>query len=615
MRSPRRALAALLATAALAVAAASGSVAAAQDQAPARAVSEPTPAEARGAAADLVRAVADKASEIRGAIAAPALSRRPASLTDDEVTAIARTSQKLRDWVSGRTIFRTAVSYDATKGVHTYFAVSKKDGEETVEAQVLVDDDSGQITEVRTGPQVAWMMARGYDGAFGKAINRPAVWLWLCALFLIPLLPVLRPRALLSWRTLDLLALLSFSVSLIWFNRGEVFTSVPLQYPPMLYLGVRLAWIAVARVRAARPEVAGEEGGAAPPRRRPAFGGSMPTWALVTLLAVTLALRFGLNAFDANVIDVGYAGVIGADRIAHGATPYGTMPSDCGSCDTYGPLNYLAYVPFEAAEPWNGKWDSLPAAHGAATMFDILCLGGLLLLGWQLSGLRLGVGLTLAWAAFPFTGYALETNSNDSLVAAMLIWGLVVARHPLGRGLMLGLALGAKFAPAILLPLWSRHPFPRSAGRRTLLPFVAGLAGAVALTGWVLLLDGSDGLRAFWSRTIGYQLGRDSPFSVWGQYPGLRPVQIGLMAVVAIAALLVLRWPRRLDMLTMTALSGALLIGVELTLTHWFYLYIPWFLPFALVAMVPDWPLPARTERPAAELAPAPEPVPVPVAT
>ena len=33
------------------------------------------------------------------------------------------------------------------------------------------------------------------------------------------------------------------------------------------------------------------------------------------------------------------------------------------------------------------------------------------------------------------------------------------------------------------------------------------------------------------------------------------------MVVVAVAALAVLRWPRRLDLLTMTALSGALLIG------------------------------------------------------
>lgn len=591
---PRRVLAGLLATAAIAAVVVAGPAAAAG---PGRAVADPTPSEARDAAAALIQGVADKASEIEGQISSPP-ERRSASLTDDEVKAIAQTSDELNDWTRGRTIFRTAVSFDAEKGLHTYFAVSKdSEGAETVEAQVLIADESGEITEVRTGPQVAWMMARGYDGAFGRAINRPAVWLWLCALFLVPLLPLLHPRRLASWRTLDLLVLLSFGVSLIWFNEGEIFTSVPLQYPPLVYLGLRLAWIAVERSRAARADAAHEGSPSGVLRRRPSFGGALPTWALVSLLAITLALRFGLNAFDSNVIDVGYAGVIGADRIAHGTTPYGTMPNDCGTCDTYGPLNYIAYIPFELAQPWRGRWDALPSAHGAATMFDILCMAGLLLLGWRMSGLRLGIGLTLAWAAFPFTGYALATNSNDSLVAAMLIWGLVVARHPAGRGLMLGLALASKFAPAILLPLWSRHPFPHRPPGRTLLPFVAGLAGAAALSGWVILLDGSDGLRAFWSRTIGYQLGRESPFSIWGQYPALQPVQIALMVLIAVAAVVVLRWPRRLDTLTMAALSGALLIGIELTLTHWFYLYIPWFLPFALIAMVPDWPPPHAPRR------------------
>jgi hypothetical protein len=616
MRIGRRAAVALV------VAALSVLGPAAATAAPAHAVSEPTPAEATAAAGDLLRAVAGKAGEIRGTVTAPAAPRTP-SLTNDEVTAIARTSSELEDWIRDRTISRTAVDYDAKTGLHTYWAVSTDgDGKETVEAQVFVSDESGQITEVRTGPQVAWMMARGGDGAFGRAINRPAIWLSLCAIFLIALLPVLSPRRLLSLRTLDLLVLLSFSVSLVWFNRGEIFTSVPLQYPPLVYLALRLAWIAIARVRAARPEPEGAPGAAAAAApeadagpRRPLFGGSAPTWVLVTLLLITLALRFGLNAFDSNVIDVGYAGVIGADRIAHGQTPYGTMPSDCGSCDTYGPLNYLTYVPFEVAQPWDGTWDSLPAAHGAATLFDLLCIGGLLVLGWRLSGLRLAMGLALAWAAFPFTAFALETNSNDSLVAATLIWGLVVARHPIGRGVMLGLALGTKFAPAILLPLWSRRPFPRPSGRRDLLPYLLGLAISVVLTGWVLLLDGSDGVRAFWSRTVGYQLDRDSPFSIWGQHPGLRPVQIGLMVVVAVAALAVLRWPRRLDMLTMTALSGALLIGIELTVTHWFYLYIPWFLPFALVAMVPDWPPPRRRPREVPEHARAPAPAPMPVAT
>jgi hypothetical protein len=34
------------------------------------------------------------------------------------------------------------------------------------------------------------------------------------------------------------------------------------------------------------------------------------------------------------------------------------------------------------------------------------------------------------------------------------------------------------------------------------------------------------------------------------------------------------------------ALTGALIIGFELVQTHWFYLYIPWFLPFVFLAML-----------------------------
>ena len=77
-------------------------------------------------------------------------------------------------------------------------------------------------------------MARGGPGAFGgKKINSYPVWLGFCALFLLGLADWRRP---LSLRNLDLLALLSFSVSLWYFNRGNIFTSAPLVYPPLLYL-------------------------------------------------------------------------------------------------------------------------------------------------------------------------------------------------------------------------------------------------------------------------------------------------------------------------------------------------------------------------------------------
>lgn len=549
------------------------------------------------------QALGPEASPDVGAVASP---KPPQALTSVRATEIARTSRRLTDWLTDHPIARQAAVRDTEKHVWT---VSFVDIKEKVQAEVLVDDTRGVITETRTGPQVAWQMARGYPGAFGRSVTEPQIWIPLLALFLIPLVRWRRP---LSWHTLDLLALCGFSVSLVWFDRGEIFTSVPLAYPPMLYLGGRLAWIGL---RGSRPvkAVAADAIVAEPGSRRPRFASWCPTWLLVTVMLVAVGLRLGLNAFDSNVVDVGYAGVIGADRIAHGQTPYGTFPTDCGQCDTYGPVTYLAYVPFELAMPWVGKWNDLPAAHGAAVLFDLVALLGMIVLGWRLGGRRLGVGLGLAWAAFPFTAYALESNSNDALVAACLVWGLVLAHRPVARGLAVGLAVMSKFSPALLLALWARHPFPRATTtRRRLGAYVAGVALAVLVTGWVLVLDGDNGLRAFWSRTLGYQLDRQSPFSIWGQYTWLRPVQIGLSIAVALFALFVALRPRQLDLRGFAALSGALLIGIQLTVTHWFYLYIPWFVPFALVALVPEWPA-LRSVPPTMD--PTPEAAPEPLLT
>ena len=85
-------------------------------------------------------------------------------------------------------------------------------------------------------------MARGGAGAFGgKTINTAWVWLLFCGVFLLGLADLRRPRSL---RNLDLLALLSFTVSLRLFNEGEIFWSAPLAYPPLVYLLVRCLWIA-----------------------------------------------------------------------------------------------------------------------------------------------------------------------------------------------------------------------------------------------------------------------------------------------------------------------------------------------------------------------------------
>ena len=100
-----------------------------------------------------------------------------------------------------------------------------------------IDDRSGAVLEQWTGHQVAWTMARGYEGAFGRKLDAPYVWLPLCLLFLVPFVDPRRPFRLLH---LDLLVLLAFGVSHVFFNRGEIGVSVPLVYPVLAYLLVRM---------------------------------------------------------------------------------------------------------------------------------------------------------------------------------------------------------------------------------------------------------------------------------------------------------------------------------------------------------------------------------------
>ena len=37
------------------------------------------------------------------------------------------------------------------------------------------------------------------------------------------------------------------------------------------------------------------------------------------------------------------------------------------------------------------------------------------------------------------------------------------------------------------------------------------------------------GLHTVYDRTIAYQAGRDSPFSIWGQVPSLEPLRIAIL--------------------------------------------------------------------------------------
>jgi hypothetical protein len=347
-----------------------------------------------------------------------------------------------------------------------------------------------------------------------------------------------------------------------------------------------------------------------------------PAWVLLAATVFLAGFRIGLNLQDSNVIDVGYAGVIGAQRIASGESPYRHFPIEgnlraCGRADaegeireriqtngrcesanpqgdTYGPVAYESYLPGYWIRGWSGKWDDLPAVHLTSIVFDVLALIGLFLVGRRFGGPWLAAALPFAWASYPFTQYVSMSNTNDGILPVFLVFGFWLVTSPWARGIFVALSGWTKFATLVVAPLWLTYPGPVRRPRPAL-KFAAGFALATVAAFSILLLEPSpvQAAKDFYERTIESQVERESPFSLWDwrQYharglPDLELVQRALQVLLVVAALLVAFVPRRKTPLQLAALTTALLVGFEVVLTHWFYLYIPWFFPFAAYAVL-----------------------------
>jgi hypothetical protein len=485
-----------------------------------------------------------------------------------------------------------ALSYEYTKGPGqwqvSWFSAGRSQKELM---QVYVDDASGRVTQVWTGFQVAWTMARGYPGAFGRRVNAWYVWLPLCVLFLAPFLPWRRRPTLLH---LDLLVLLSFSVSLAFFNHALIGLSVPLTYPPLLYLLVRMLLLA--------------------------FGKGVPrsplrllvpaSWLLIAAIFL-VGFRIGLNLENSNVIDVGYSGVIGANRVIHDKPLYGGWPTDNPQGDTYAPVAYYAYVPFRAVFGWSGTWDDLPAAHAAAVFFDILTLLGLFLLGRRVRGPTLGIVLAYAWAAYPFSLWTLSSNTNDTLVAFLIVLALLAITSAPARGVAGALAGLTKFAPFALGPLLLRG-IGEQPRRRSALWYVLAYGLTVLAAMLPVLLSGN--LHAFWRDSVSYQAGRVTPFSIWGLWGGLGVEQHLVQGAAVGLAIAVAFVPDRRGIVELAALGAAVLILLQLGINYWLYSYIVWFFPLVILAVFASHPRagpPVGGRRSGVSEGLAPEPLPV----
>jgi hypothetical protein len=462
---------------------------------------------------------------------------------------------------AGRQASQPLVAHPFVFGDQYWLVRYFRGSQERVQAQL--NGRTGRVVGAWSGAELAWPpIAHGQHGPRARRLHKLMVIAAL--LFLLPFIDPRRPFRLLH---LDLLAILAIGISYGFAARGNIYVSTPLVYPPLVYLLCRLVVVAV--------------------RGSPPVG--RLTWMSPGMLALglvaVLALRYAYVAIDGSVSDVGFASLVGADSIIHGYPIYDSSAGN-SHLDSYGAINYLAYTPFALASGFNLTHSHAGGALAAGMTFDFLTVGALFVLGRRLwpgrDGLRLGLALAWAYAACPWTLFALAFGTNDALVAMLLAWTLVVAGSQWGRGIALALASATKFAPLALAGLWLRVGHER--GRRPMLVYASAFAATLVLVFVAYLPDG--GFRELYDRTLGFQFARTSPFSIWGLHPGLAPVRTAVTVLAAGLAVVAVVVPRERDLVRLAAFGAALLIAAQLTAINWYYFYIPWFLPYALAGLL-----------------------------
>src|SRR5438552_293600 len=128
------------------------------------------------------------------------------------------------------------VSIDARLNNGRYIVVIGT--EEEARAEVDIDALSGKVVKVFTGQRAAFPLARGPDSGFAaRKLNAVWIWLPLTLLFVGAFFDPRRP-----WRLvhLDLAVIAALGISFAFWMDGDLRASVPLVYPTLVYVLVRM---------------------------------------------------------------------------------------------------------------------------------------------------------------------------------------------------------------------------------------------------------------------------------------------------------------------------------------------------------------------------------------
>lgn len=349
------------------------------------------------------------------------------------------------------------------------------------------------------------------------------------------------------------------------------------------------------------------------------------------VLAVLALLLLCLNVAVALAYppdDAGYYVNIGAQRLREQLRfPYGDPLLTATPAAAYGPVLYLAHLPFQwllAPTPVNPASLTRPivgpdspyflppllatqlctvAFHlaGVAALFVIGRRRGGSAVGWALVALYCGSACVLGVGGSDFFIGGMTFVSHIAPACVTLIAFAALGRPALSGGL-LAASVGVLFYPIFMVPAWLGFYWRR---RADALRFVAGFAVVALVVGGAVLglsqaTEQRGRIATILYDTLGHQESPagygSSPFGLWGQREGLRhwlmhplaegqamtrPVVLAFFAFAAAAFFLA----RGRSEAQFALVVAALAMGAQLWKVHATATYVAWYYPFLLIGL------------------------------
>jgi len=327
--------------------------------------------------------------------------------------------------------------------------------------------------------------------------------------------------------------------------------------------------------------------------------------------------------------DAGFYTNLGAQRLRErGKFPYGDPLLTNSAGAGYGPLLYLAHLPFQylldptplnTTQPTRADLEAgahyllpPPLATKLTTItFHLIGFAAIVTIGLQLANPAVAWALAALYCGSAYVmgvGGPRETIGGMTFIshiappAASMVAFAFLAR-PLAAGALLVLASATVFFPALFFPAWLGYYWDR---RPSAVRFVGGCMLAAVLLGVPVVarshaLEGHSVVATVIRESVGHHQGTDtyglSTFGFWGQRGGIRDwfreplvegqfttspmflITIGFAAAMFFVA-------RRTTPAQLALITATVAIIAQWSKIHGTGVYVSWYYPFLLIGLL-----------------------------